>query len=110
MTKPMIRKNGDVWQVIIRDRAWNTRATWTDALTHGNRIATYARQIRIQRDINRIHASLERIKERTMSSTCRLCGSRDGWHKWSCTNLPPCGNPAPDPCEKCSCKRAKESR
>ena len=110
MSKPMIRKNGDVWTVCIRDRAWNTRATWDDALKHGNRIATYARRIRIQRDINRIHASLERIKERTMSITCRLCGSRDGWHKWSCTNLPPCGNPAPDPCEKCSCKRAKESR
>ena len=63
MTKPVIRKNGDVWQVIIRDRAWNTRATWDDALKHGNRIATYARCIRIQRDIQRIHASLERIKE-----------------------------------------------
>ena len=63
MTKPTIRKNGDVWQVIIHDRAWNTRATWTDALTHGNRIAEYARRIRIQRDIQRIHASLERIKE-----------------------------------------------
>ena len=64
MTKPMIRKNGDVWQVIIRDRAWNTRATWDDALKHGNRIATYARRIRIQRDINRIHASLERMEGR----------------------------------------------
>ena len=64
MTKPMIRKNGDVWQVIIRDRAWNTRATWDDALTHGNRIAEYARRIRIQRDINRIHASLERMENR----------------------------------------------
>ena len=63
MSKPMIRKNGDVWTVCIRDRAWNTRATWDDALKHGNRIATYARCIRIQRDINRIHASLERIKE-----------------------------------------------
>lgn len=63
MTKPVIRKNGDVWQVIIRGRAWNTRATWTDALFHGNRIATYAHRIRIQRDINRIHAALERIKE-----------------------------------------------
>ena len=60
----MIRKNGDVWQVIIRDRAWNTRATWEDALKHGNRIAEYARQIRIQRDINRIHASLERMEGR----------------------------------------------
>ena len=64
MTKPMIRKNGDVWTVCIRDRAWNTRATWDDALTRGNRIAGYARRIRIQRDINRIHASLERMEGR----------------------------------------------
>src|SRR5699024_470055 len=64
MTKPMIRKNGDVWQVIIRDRTWNTRATFTDALTHGNRIATYARQIRIQRDIQRIQAALQRMESR----------------------------------------------
>ena len=63
MTKPMIRKNGDVWQVWIRDRAWNTRATFTGALAHGNRIAGYARCIRFKRDIQRIHASLERIKE-----------------------------------------------
>ena len=64
MTKPVIRKNGDVWQVIIRDRAWNTRATFTDALAHGNRIAAYARQIRIRRDINRIHAALQRMEAR----------------------------------------------
>ena len=64
MTKPMIRKNGDVWQVIIRDRAWNTRATWNDAITHGNRIARYARQIRIQRDIQRIQAALQRMESR----------------------------------------------
>ena len=64
MTKPMIRKNGDVWTVYIRDRAWNTRATWNDALTHGNRIARYARQIRIQRDIRRIHAALQRMESR----------------------------------------------
>ena len=64
MTKPVIRKNGDVWQVIIRDRAWNTRATWNDAITHGNRIAGYARQIRIQRDIQRIHAALQRMESR----------------------------------------------
>ena len=62
MSKPMIRKNGDVWQVIIRDRAWSTRATFTDALKHGNRIAGYARRIRIQRDINRIHAALARME------------------------------------------------
>lgn len=62
MTKPVIRKNGDVWTVYIRDRAWNTRATFTDALKHGNRIAGYARRIRIQRDINRIHAALQRME------------------------------------------------
>ena len=64
MSKPMIRKNGDVWQVIIRDRAWNTRATWDDAMVHANRIAGYARRIRIQRDINRIHAALQRMESR----------------------------------------------
>ena len=64
MTKPMIRKNGDVWQVIIRDRAWNTRATWADALAHGNRIAEYARRIRENREIQRIQASLGRMENR----------------------------------------------
>ena len=63
MTKPVIRKNGDVWQVWIGDRPWNTRATHADALAHGNRIAGYARRIRIQNDINRIHAALDRIQE-----------------------------------------------
>ena len=62
MSKPMIRKNGDVWQVIIRDRAWNTRATWEDALTHGNRIAAYAYTIRFKRDIQRIQAALDRME------------------------------------------------
>ena len=64
MTKPMIRRNGDVWTVYIRDRAWNTRATWEDAMVHANRIATYARQIRTQRDIQRIQAALQRMESR----------------------------------------------
>ena len=64
MTKPTIRKNGDVWQVWIGDRPWNTRATHADALAHGNRIATYARCIRENREIQRIHASLERMENR----------------------------------------------
>lgn len=62
MTKPMIRKNGDVWQVWINGRAWNTRATWTDALTHGNRIAGYAHTIRQRRDIERIQNALARME------------------------------------------------
>lgn len=64
MTKPLIRKNGDVWQVWLGDRVWSTRATWDDALKHGNRIATYAHRIRLKRDIQRIHASLERMENR----------------------------------------------
>ena len=62
MSKPMIRKNGDVWQVWIRDRAWNTRATWDDALMHGNRIAGYARRIRLERDIARVKQALGRME------------------------------------------------
>ena len=63
MTKPRIIKSCGRWHVVINGRAWNTRKTWEDALAHGNRIAGYARRIRTQNDINRINASLERIKE-----------------------------------------------
>lgn len=63
MTKPRIIKNGDVWQVWIGDRAWNTRATFTDALAHGNRIATYAHAIRLRLDITRIQAALQRMEQ-----------------------------------------------
>lgn len=64
MTKPLIRKNGDVWTVHINGRAWNTRKTWEDAMLHANRISGYARRIRAQRDINRIHAALDRMEIR----------------------------------------------
>ena len=64
MTKPVIRKNGDVWQVWIRDRPWNTRATFTDALAHGNRIAGYARCIRFKRDMQRMHDALNKMENR----------------------------------------------
>ena len=63
MTKPRVIKSCGRWHVVINGRAWNTRKTWEDAIQHANRIAGYARRIRIQNDIQRIHASLERIKE-----------------------------------------------
>lgn len=63
MTKPRVIKSCGRWHVVINGRAWNTRKTWEDAIRHANRIAGYARRIRIQNDINRVHASLERIKE-----------------------------------------------
>lgn len=63
MTKPFIRKNGDVWTVHINGRAWNTRKTWEDALLHANRIAEYAHTIRERREIERITNALDRMKE-----------------------------------------------
>ena len=62
MAKPRVIKSCGRWHVVINGRAWNTRKTWEDALAHGNRIAGYARCIRIQRDINRIHAALQRME------------------------------------------------
>lgn len=64
MAKPVIRKNGDVWTVYIRDRAWNTRATWNDAMLHANRIARFSHQIRMRLDITRITAALDRMENR----------------------------------------------
>ena len=63
MAKPRVIKSCGRWHVVINGRAWNTRKTWADAIRHANRIAGYARRIRTQNDIARIHASLERIKE-----------------------------------------------
>lgn len=62
MTKPRVIKTDGRWTVHINGRAWNTRKTWEDALEHANRIAGYARRIRIQNDINRIHAALQRME------------------------------------------------
>ena len=62
MTKPVIRKTGNTWTVHINGRPWNTRATWVDAITHANRIAVYARQIRFQRDLTRTRAALDRME------------------------------------------------
>ena len=62
MTKPRIIKSCGRWHVVINGRAWNTRKTWEDALAHGNRIAGYARQIRFKRDIDRMHAALDRME------------------------------------------------
>ena len=63
MTKPRVIKSCGRWHVVINGRAWNTRKTWEDAMMHGNRIAGYARRIRFKRDINRIHAALQRMEQ-----------------------------------------------
>lgn len=64
MTKPRVIKSCGRWHVVINGRAWNTRKTWEDAIQHANRIAGYARRIRIQRDLERTAAAINRMEQR----------------------------------------------
>ena len=61
--RPRIRKVGTWWRVYINDRMWSSTPTFTEAIERAHGIASYARRIRFQRDIQRTHASLQRIKE-----------------------------------------------
>ena len=60
----VVRKERAAW--IVRDtdgQFMAGRRTHAAAIHWANTLATHAHRIRFQRDINRIHASLERIKE-----------------------------------------------
>ena len=61
--RPYVRKVGTWWRVYINDRMWSSTPTFTEAIERAHGIASYARRIRFQRDLARVHASLERIKE-----------------------------------------------
>ena len=61
--RPYVRKVGTWWRVYINDRMWSSTPTFTEAIERAHGIASYARRIRFQRDIQRTHASLQRIKE-----------------------------------------------
>ena len=61
--RPHVRKVGTWWRVYINDRMWSSTPTFTEAIERAHGIASYARRIRFQRDLTRMHASLERIKE-----------------------------------------------
>ena len=61
--RPRIHKVGTWWRVYIGDRMWSSTPTFTEAIERAHGIASYARRIRFQRDIQRTHASLQRIKE-----------------------------------------------
>ena len=62
-TKPAIRKVGTWWRVYINGRMWSSTPTFPEAIERAHGIASYARRIRFQRDIQRTHASLQRTKE-----------------------------------------------
>ena len=61
--RPHVHKVGTWWRVYINDRMWSSTPTFTEAIERAHGIASYAHRIRIQNDINRIHAALDRIKE-----------------------------------------------
>ena len=61
--RPHVHKVGTWWRVYINDRMWSSTPTFTEAIERAHGIASYARRIRFQRDIQRTHASLQRIKE-----------------------------------------------
>ena len=62
--RPHIRKVGTWWRVYINDRMWSSTPTFPEAIERAHGIASYARRIRFQRDLARIHASLERMENR----------------------------------------------
>ena len=62
-SRPYVRKVGTWWRVYINGRMWSSTPTFTEAIERAHGIASYARRIRFQRDLTRMHASLERIKE-----------------------------------------------
>ena len=61
--KPYVHKHGNTWRVTIGTHLYAARATHAGAYRFAEGVAGYARRIRLERDINRIHASLDRIKE-----------------------------------------------
>ena len=63
-TKPAIRKVGTWWRVYINDRMWSSTPRHAEAIERAHGIASYARRIRFQRDLERMHASLERMENR----------------------------------------------
>ena len=62
-SRPKVRKVGTWWRVEIGNRMWSSTPTFTEAIERAHGIASYAHRIRFQRDLTRMHASLERIKE-----------------------------------------------
>ena len=61
-TKPAIRKVGTWWRVYINDRMWSSTPTFTEAIERAHGIASYARRIRFQRDLERTRAALDRME------------------------------------------------
>ena len=60
--RPRIRKVGTWWRVYINDRMWSSTPTFPEAIERAHGIASYARCIRLQRDLTRTRAALDRME------------------------------------------------
>ena len=62
MHRPHVRKIDGAWRVYINDHMHAVSPDYDRMADRAYRIASYARKISMQRDINRIHAALDRIE------------------------------------------------
>ena len=62
--RPHVHKHGNTWRVTIGTHLYAARATHADAWRFAEGVAGYARRIRFQRDLARIHAALDRMEKR----------------------------------------------
>ena len=57
-----VRKVGTWWRVYINDRMWSSTPTFTEAIERAHGIASYARRIRFQRDLERTRVAIDRME------------------------------------------------
>ena len=62
--RPYVRKVGHWWRVYVNDRMWSSTPTFTEAIDRAHGIASYARRIRLQRDLTRTRAAIDRMERR----------------------------------------------
>ena len=61
--RPHVHKHGNAWRVTIGTHLYASRATHTDAYRFAEGVAGYARRIRLERDITRTRAAINRMEE-----------------------------------------------
>ena len=60
--RPHVRKVGTWWRVYINDRMWSSTPRHAEAIERAHGIASYARRIRFQRDLERTRAAIARFE------------------------------------------------
>ena len=62
--KPTVRKHGTWWCVYASGRMWSSTPRFDEAIERAHGIASYARSIRFQRDLERTRAAIDRMESR----------------------------------------------